>query len=295
LGTDSYRNKKIGRAFKIIRAHKIMNNALKASELILNPDGSIYHLNLLPEDIAPTIFLVGDQNRVPEISKHFDFIELKKSNREFIAHTGYIGDKRLTELDALVNIDFGLREIKAEKQSLQLIRIGTSGSLQLDIEINSILVSEFGLGLDHLLHFYALEHDIDIEKKIKEHLDLPFIDPYFVKASDSLLNLFSNHFRTGITASCPGFYAPQGRMLRGQTVSTQLISKLNTLFIHQQVITNFEMETASIYGMAKVLGHQAISVNCILANRISNQFSTNPQAVIHKAIQEVIDVYLNQK
>ena len=311
MGTDSYRNKKIGRAFKIIRAHKIVNNALKASELILNPDGSIYHLNLLPEDIAPTIFLVGDQNRVPEISKHFDFIELKKSNREFIAHTGYIGDKRLTvlstgigsdnidivlnELDALVNIDFGLREIKAEKQSLQLIRIGTSGSLQNDIEINSILVSEYGLGLDHLLHFYALEHDIVIEKKIKEHLDLPFIDPYFVKASDPLLNLFSKHFRTGITASCPGFYAPQGRMLRGQTVSTQLIGKLNTLIIHQQVITNFEMETASIYGMAKVLGHQAISVNCILANRISNQFSTNPQAVIHKAIQEVIDVYLNQK
>ncbi|MGB5032653.1 MAG: phosphorylase, partial [Saprospiraceae bacterium] len=189
----------------------------------------------------------------------------------------------------------GLREIKAEKQSLQLIRIGTSGSLQNDIEINSILVSEYGLGLDHLLHFYALERDIVIEKKIKEHLDLPFIDPYFVKASDPLLNLFSNHFRTGITASCPGFYAPQGRMLRGQTVSTQLISKLNTLFIHQQIITNFEMETASIYGMAKVLGHQAISVNCILANRISNQFSTNPQAVIHKAIQEVIDVYLNQK
>jgi len=288
-----------------------MNNSLKASELILNPDGSIYHLNLLPEDIAPTIFLVGDQNRVPEVSKHFDFIELKKSNREFIAHTGYIGNKRLTvlstgigsdnidivlnELDALVNIDFALREIKEEKQSLQLIRIGTSGSLQNDIEINSILVSENGLGLDHLLHFYALEREIDIEKKIKEHLDLPFIDPYFTKASDTLLNLFSNHFLTGITASCPGFYAPQGRMLRGQITSSHLINKLSSLLINQRPVTNFEMETASIYGMAKVLGHHAISVNCILANRISNQFSSNPQAVIHKAIQEVIDVYLNQK
>ena len=285
-----------------------MNSALKASELILNSDGSIYHLNLLPQDIAHTVILVGDQNRVSEVSKHFDTIELKKSNREFITHTGYLGNQRLTvlstgigsdnidivlnELDALVNIDFKDREIKIKKQSLNLIRIGTSGSLQKEIEINTILVSNHGLGLDNLLNFYHFDRPIAIEQEIKEHLALPFINPYFVKASDTLLNLFSKHFRTGITASCPGFYAPQGRMLRGQITTNHLIDKLSSLMINQLPVTNFEMETASIYGMARVLGHHAISVNCILANRITNEFASAPHLIIEKAISQVLALYI---
>lgn len=279
------------------------------SELVLNNDGSVYHLHLQPNDIAHTIILVGDQNRVAEVSKHFDSIELKKQKREFVTHTGYIGSKKLsvvstgigtdnidivlTELDALVNVDLQTRQIKQEQTSLEFVRIGTSGSLQEDIAVDSMLVSSFGLGLDSLMQFYDYEESAEIAElltAIDEQLDLLFVNPYLFSASASLLNKFSPHFIHGITATCCGFYAPQGRVLRAEAKFDDLIYRLNKVKVNELRITNFEMETAGIYGMANVLGHQAISVNAILANRVSHKFSTNPDKVVEQAIKQTLEL-----
>jgi uridine phosphorylase len=281
-----------------------MEYQIPESELILNNDNSIYHLHLLPEDIAETIIFVGDQERVPEVSKYFDNIELKKAKREFVTHTGYIGKKRISvistgigtdnidivmnELDALVNIDLAKRTIKKNHTALNIIRIGTSGALQSNIPINSVLVSEQAIGLDSLMLFYEREKDEILEQSIKQQLGFDFINPYLVNGSKALIDLLPNNYLKGITATCCGFYAPQGRFLKAKGVNNTLIHKLNQLNVNGKSVTNFEMETAGIYGMAHVLGHHAVSVNCILANRISNEFSKNPAEIVDRTIREVL-------
>ncbi|MSQ78459.1 MAG: phosphorylase [Flavobacteriaceae bacterium] len=285
---------------------------IQETELILNSDGSIYHLKLKPGEVGETILLVGDPERVPEVSKHFDKVELTRHCRELLTHSGYIGSKKVTcistgmgtdnidivlnELDALFNVDFETRKIKSNLTKLNIIRLGTSGSLQESIPVDSILVSNFALGLDALMQYY--EHTFE-DKNTKECLDkfakkmqLPL--PYFVACSNELLGLFPELLE-GVTATCPGFYAPQGRQIRASTnqSSSELVQELNQLKItvgnKMLNVTNFEMETAGIYGLARVLGHEALSVNAILANRITNNFSQNPSATIERMIQVVFD------
>lgn len=286
-----------------------MNEIIKPSELILNDDGSIYHLHLLPEQIADTIITVGDPDRVEKVSKYFDKIECKIQKREFVTHTGYIGNKRLTvistgigtdnidivinELDALVNIDLHTRQIKKDKKSLNIIRIGTSGTLQGEIDVDSIVLSSFGLGLDGLMNFYV-SHNSDEEEeillKINKAVELP-IKPCIAKGSEFLLNqIKTDSTYTGITISATGFYGPQGRTLRMQPKVANFIDELAQLkFDNNERITNLEMETSAIYGMGKVLGHHCLSVNTILANRQTKEFSKNPAESVEKVISYTLD------
>ena len=281
-----------------------MENQIPASELILNSDGSIYHLHLLPEDIANTIIFVGDQDRVHEVSKYFDKIEIKKHKREFFTHTGYVGTKRVSvlstgigtdnidicmnELDALVNVNLTTREIKKNHIALNIIRIGTSGSLQTNIPVDSVVISEQGLGLDSVMHFYNRKGNVVLEHSIKEQLGYDFIFPYIENGSTDLMKQLNPNYIKGITATCCGFYAPQGRFLKAKGISVDLINKLTNLNVGGKKVTNFEMETAAIYGLATVLGHQAVSVNCIMANRIDNVFSKNPAKIIDDTIKDVL-------
>lgn len=277
------------------------------SELILNEDGSVYHLHLQPEDIAETILFVGDPDRVQEVSKHFDSIEFTKHKREFVTHTGYIGRKRLTvlstgigtdnidivwnELNILANIDVSTRTVKPTHQKLKVIRIGTSGSLQKDIPVDSILASSHGLGLDVLMHYYPFTQDAetaDLEKKIMQQLSIPFLKPYLIKAPGNLINLFKDSLQ-GITATCSGFYAPQGRIVNTPSAVNNLIERLGNLQTDHQRVTNFEMETAGIYGLANTFGHEAVSINAIVANRITGEFSKNGQQMIDRTIAYVLE------
>lgn len=276
------------------------------SELILNADGSIYHLNLLPEDMASTIIVVGDPNRVAQVSQYFDSIELKKEKREFHTHTGYFNGKRLTvistgigtgnidivlnELDALANIDFPSRKIKSEKKSLNIIRVGTSGAIQPDIPIDSFIFSEYGIGLDGILHFYDKEkiEVADMTESILKHLDWEAygIVPYTAECDKSLKSkLGSNRIRLGITVTNAGFYGPQGRELRLSPRLNDFHAKLASFRHHGNPITNLEMETATIYGLSRLLGHKAASLNAILANRPLGTFSKNPKNTIDSLIQ----------
>lgn len=279
------------------------------ADLIINPDGSIYHLNLLPEDIADTVITVGDLDRVPEVSKHFDSIELKKGKREFITHTGYLGKKRITvistgigtdnidivfnELDALVNIDFNTRTIKDELKSLDMIRIGTSGAIQPDIPMGTVLASTFGLGFDSLMQYYQHERSED-EQFLLDAMDTNFahfkgLNPYLTAADQGLLQTIGKDMAQGITATAPGFYAPQGRQVRAKNAIPNFIAQLNGFKQEQHRITNLEMETAGIYALAKTLGHKALSVNAILASRVKFEFSSNPNAIVEKAIKTVLE------
>ena len=280
---------------------------ISESDLIINPDGSIYHLNILPEDVADTIITVGDQDRVSEVSKHFDSIELKKGKREFITHTGYLGKKRVTvistgigtdnidivfnELDALVNIDFKSRTVNKELKSLNIIRVGTSGSIREDIEVGSILASSYGLGLDALMSYYSQDlaiEDVYLLQQIKAHLPVLKSEPYLTPASSLLLKQIAHDLPQGITATAPGFYAPQGRQVRAKIQVPNLIEKLSSFQTKNKRITNLEMETAGIYALASALGHQALSVNAILAHRLKLQFATEPQKIVDKMIELVL-------
>ncbi|TKC09489.1 nucleoside phosphorylase [Pedobacter frigoris] len=286
-----------------------MQQKLSEADLIINPDGSIYHLNIKPEDLAQTIITVGDPDRISEVSKHFDRIELKKGKREFITHTGYIGQKRITcistgigtdnidivfnELDALVNIDFNTRLVKSQLTSLDIIRIGTSGAIQPDIPMGTILASSFGLGLDALMQYYIHELSGD-EHSILDSFRSDFshikgITPYLTAADPTLLNTVGKDMEQGITVTAPGFYAPQGRQVRARNAVPNLINLLNRFKYQNHRITNLEMETAGIYAMAKVLGHKALSVNAILASRVNFQFSSEPGKVVDKAIKMVLE------
>jgi len=283
---------------------------LSASELILNADNSIYHLNLLPQDLAETVIVVGDQNRVPLVSKYFDTIELVKGKREFITHTGMLNGTRISvvstgigadnidivvnELDALVNIDFETRTIKENKTSLDIVRVGTSGGLQPDIETDSFILSEYAIGFDNVLHFYKSEHIQHPE------IQLAFIDqtawsvfksiPYVVESDLQLTEkLRSDSVITGFTATNVGFYGPQGRRLRLQLEDNDLNSKLSSFEYNGMKITNLEMETSAIYGLSKLMGHRAASMNCILANRSTGQFSKDPVKTIDALIKYTLE------
>jgi len=282
------------------------------SELILNPDGSIYHLHLKPEEIADTIITVGDQDRVQEVSKYFDSIEFKLNKREFITHTGYLNKKRISvistgigtdnidivfnELDALANINFETRLVNKVHKTLSIFRIGTSGSLQEDIPIDSLLVSDAGIGLDNLLTYYSGLPNHEIENVLKSELEkegYSQIYPYFAEVDKSLRAKFDNSsFLNGITATCPGFYAPQGRVVNYKLKGQPIPQILNQFRWNNQRITNFEMETAGMYGLAYILGHKAISLNAILANRITNQFSSNPAKIVDLLIQKTLDIII---
>lgn len=277
------------------------------SELIINKRGAIYHLDLRPEELASTVILVGDPDRVKKVSKHFDKIEHQLQHREFITHTGFIGNKRLSvlstgigpdnidialnELDALVNIDFETREAKPELSSLNIIRFGTSGSLQGDIPVDSLVASSHGLGLDNLLNYYGYTKS-DEENEItnafvgQTGLNAAVTIPYISKGSETLLNKFpdENYFK-GITVTCPGFYGPQGRILRLPLAAPGLINKLTDFKYGDHRITNFEMETSAIFGLGKLLGHQCMSINTIVANRVVQEFSKDSEAAVENMIK----------
>ena len=281
------------------------------SELILNKRGAIYHLDLLPEEVASTIITVGDQDRVKEVSKHFDEIEYKKQHREFISHTGYLGKKRITvistgigpdnidialnELDALVNIDFDSRYIREQHTTLDIIRIGTSGALQSHIPVDSYVASTHGLGLDNLLNFYRLEHNEEEKQLLHSfitytQLHSQISQPYISSASPSLLKHFVKDFHHGITVTCPGFYGPQGRILRLGIKNPDLINKLTHFSFGQHSITNFEMETAAIYGLSRLLGHHCLSLSAIVANRIEKKFSKDSNALVESLIKHSLEI-----
>jgi len=278
------------------------------SELIINADGSIYHLNLKPEDIADTIIFVGDPDRVAEVSKYFDNIEVKKGKREFITHTGFLGNKRLTvistgigtdnidivinELDALVNIDFQTKSLKEEIKSLDIVRIGTSGSIQGNIAIGTILASEFAIGFDTLMQYYKkpyTETELAIQNAVIHNFEDLTFRPYIGRASEKLLAKFAHDLPKGITMTAPGFYGPQGRSLRTNNTYPQLIKQANQFIVGKRQITNLEMETAGIYAMCNMLGHHAISINAILASRVQESFCENPQEIIDNAIKLVLN------
>ena len=280
------------------------------SELILNADGSIYHLNLLPQDISNTIITVGDPDRVASVSKYFDTIEVKKGKREFITHTGTLNDKRITvistgigtdnidivlnELDALVNIDLEKQTIKGKLTSLEIVRIGTSGSIQPEIDVDRFLISEYAVGFDSLMHFYKAQHVLHpkIEEALIKHTNWSQnkSKPYVVKYDETLGKKFmSSNVHLGFTATNVGFYGPQGRILRLAIEDEMLNDKLASFNFKEKKITNLEMETAGIYGMAKLLGHKAVSMNCILANRSKGTFSKNPNNSIDKLIKYTLE------
>ncbi len=283
---------------------------IKESELIINPDGSIYHLNLKPEHVANTIITVGDPDRVDQVTKHFDTIEFTTQKREFKTQTGSLNGKRITvistgigtdnidivfnELDALVNIDFNTREIKNKLTSLDIIRIGTSGSIQKDIPIDSFLISEMAAGFDSLLHFYNSKQfqELDISKALVEQTNwyTAKSDPYVVKADQSLIDkLSSDSTYKGFTATNVGFYGPQGRVLRLAIQDDTLNEKLASFNYNGLAITNLEMETAGIYGLSKLLGHKAISMNAILANRATGEFSNDPKGLVENLIEYTLN------
>ena len=280
------------------------------SELILNSDNSVYHLNLLPHEISDTVINVGDPDRVAIVSKFFDTIEVKKQKREFVTHTGLYKGKRITvlstgigtdnidivynELDALVNIDLEAREIKKDLKSLNLIRIGTSGSLQNDIPVDGFVFSQFGMGLDGLLNFYKLKNDeeeSDIVNAFRKHYPNEGILPqsYIARCSSKLESALSEGMHKGITASCSGFYAPQGRILRYELARQDFIPTLHSFNFKGQRITNFEMETGAMYGLAKILGHHCCSINAIVANRINNEHTHKAEETMNSLIELVLD------
>lgn len=278
---------------------------IASSELVLNPDGSVYHLHLRPENIASTIITVGDPDRVTMVSKYFDAVEFTMQKREFVTHTGRVGNKRLTvistgigtdnidivlnELDALVNIDLQTRTPLPETTQLSIVRLGTSGSLHPDIPVDSFVVSSFGLGLEGLMHFYHFHPD-ETEQQLLAHFP-PLkngVVPYIAAASQTLLHKIGAGITAGITATCSGFYGPQGRQLRLQPALTDLLTQLQHFSLGQHRVTNFEMETAAIYGLSRLLGHRALSVNVIMANRALGQFSQKPYEAIDNLIQTML-------
>ena len=281
------------------------------SQLVLHGDGSVYHLRLFPEQIADTVILVGDPNRVAKISALFDVIEHQVSNRELVTHTGIYKGKRITalstgmgtdnidivlnELDALVNIDLKQRTIKEKHTRLKLIRLGTSGALQPDIPVgDSFLASKYALGLDGLLHFYAdsvqhIQHEMT--DAFVEHMKwsplLP--SPYVVGCSESLMDLLAFDYRKGITATSPGFYGPQGRVLRLPLSDEGMNKKIESFSFEGQNITNFEMESSALYGLSMLLGHDALTICLVIANRVTEKFSSDYHPFMEKLIKNTLD------
>lgn len=279
---------------------------ISESELILNKDGSIYHLNLLPEDLADCIILVGDPDRVPLVSRYFDRIEVQKQKRELVTHTGYIGNKRISvlssgmgvggvdiamnELDALANIDFKTRTVRPVTKSLQIVRLGTCGSIQKHTPVDSIIISERALGLDGLANFYDINYS-DNETHFRQTVLDKFADDsaiqmcYVVEGDAELTNLFrGSEAIIGSTVTTGGFYGAQGRVLRGQLKIKDFIEKLMQLNM-----TNFEMETSAIFALAKILGHRSSSACVVVANRAAQQYTKNPVEAVDKTIRFVLE------
>ncbi|WP_082305047.1 nucleoside phosphorylase [Persicobacter sp. CCB-QB2] len=292
-----------------------MNKAIEPSELIINENGSIFHLNLLPEDIADTILLVGDPGRVDLIASFFDKVEVEKRNREFITKTGTYQGKRISvlatgigtdnidivinELDALVNIDLNTRMVKEEKRSLNFIRIGTSGALQADLPVHSYLLSEKGMGFDGLLNFYANREKVSdnaLEAAFMQHTQWSpkLTAPYVVPGSADLIEkLKSEHTTAGVTISAPGFYGPQGRMLRLKTQDTGLNEKITSFAFEGQKITNYEMECSALYGLSAMLGHHAATICLIIANRLRGEFGGDYKPHMKQLVQYVLNKVTN--
>mgnify|MGYP001145295708 FL=1 len=282
-------------------------NKLRDTELIITNSGRIYHLNLKKEEIADDIILVGDPNRVQQISNKFEKIDFKITHREFITHTGYYNNKKISvissgigtdnidivmnELDALANINFETRQINKIKKSLNIIRLGTSGGLNKKIDVDSFLVSEYAIGLDGLAHFYKNNDVLDEElSKMffnKTNWSKNHASPYSVKASNKLLNKFNN-FSKGITLTATGFYGPQCRNMRLKSSISDLENLIESIEYQGLNITNFEMETSALYFLARSLGHNTLTICAILANRISKKYSTNPIDTIDELINKVL-------
>lgn len=281
------------------------------SELILDTRGGIYHLGIRPEEMAETILLVGDPDRVKKVSRHFDSIEFKWQHREFITHTGYLNKKRISvistgigpdnidiamnEIDALANIDFISRTINPALSSLKLIRLGTSGGLQKNIAVDSFVAGTHGLGFDNVMHFYTKQNtaaELEIIEAFKTHTGLTTgnVLPYIYEGSKNLLQTFSNGYTQGITIACPGFFGPQGRILRLPLAYPGLVDKLSDFKHEQHYVANFEMESSAIYGLGKLMGHQCISLNVIVANRVTKEFSKDSALAVDNLIKHSLAI-----
>jgi uridine phosphorylase len=281
------------------------------SELIINKRGAVYHLDCRPEELAATIITVGDPGRVKEVSKYFDRIEYQNNHREFITHTGYIGNKRiscvstgigpdnidivLNEIDALANINFDTRQVNEQLTSLNIIRMGTCGSLQNNMPVDSFVASTHGLGLDNLAHFYKLPHADDESQLLQAfntHTQLGNgnIAPYLQVAAPALLKHFTNGFHQGITVTCPGFFGPQGRVLRLGLAYPNLVDSLTSFAFGNHRIANFEMETAAIYALGRALGHHCLSLSVIVANRVQKQFTSDGDKAVENLIQHSLKI-----
>ena len=287
------------------------NNRIAESELVLSPDSSIYHLRLKPGDLASTIILVGDPGRVKLVSSFFDSVEIKKKNREFVTHTGYYKNKRLSvistgigtdnidivlnELDALFNIDFHSRTRKKKISQLHLIRLGTSGLLHEDIDPGKTILSQYAGGLDNVLYFYRAGQKVtnkELGDRFSRHMerDQAQSQAYFVPASGQMTTIFKkiSHV-SGITLSAPGFYAPQGRSIRLSLSDDNYLSKIKLFQYESLRILNFEMESSALYGLAALLGHHAVTLCIGLANRTTGKFVTDYKPLMHEMVAEVLN------
>lgn len=292
----------------------IIMKIIEPSELIINSDGSIFHLHLLPEQISDTIILVGDPGRVETVSSFFTKKEFTLSNREFVSSTGLIDNKRITvlstgigtdnidivinELDALANIDFKTRTVKKTHKKLTIVRLGTSGAMQPDIPVNSLLLTEISIGFDGLLNFYRGRNEVselDIEKAFLRHTDWNplFAKPYFTYSSERLVELFSEFSIKGMTISAPGFYGPQGRVLRLSLTDPQLNEKIESFRYNGRRITNFEMESSAINGLSKLLGHESVTICAIIANRVLKQAAREYKTIINGLIENTLNKLTN--
>ena len=283
---------------------------IKASELILNSDGSVYHLRLRPEHIAPVIITVGDQDRVAKVSRYFDRVEYRVRKREFITHTGWLGNLRLSvvssgigpdnidivvnETDALFNIDFQTRQPRPDPVQLTYIRLGTAGGLQAGVPVDGLVASTGGIGLDGLLQFYRApgqqQHPVTaaLRRHFKGHWDFP-VAPYFAEADAGLVRLFAGGFYPGFTATNPGFYGPQGRQLRAPLQVPEYLDLLQSFQYKGTRILNLEMETAALFGLSQLLGHRAISLSAVVANRALGQFSKQPGHAVRNLIVTALE------
>lgn len=286
-------------------------SALAEPDLIVNADGSVYHICMKPEDLADTVIVVGDPQRVHEISDHFTGIDHRASNREFISQTGYYHGKRITalstgigtdncdivmhELDALANFDLKTRIQKPAHRKLSVIRIGTSGSIQADVPVNSFGLSTHAMGLDNLLHFYKGTPEI-IDREMTEaftaHAPWPkdLSTPYFIPGSERLINLFKPFSVSGITATAPGFYGPQGRFLRLPLTDPDMIKKLQSFSFKGHRIVNFEMETSALYGLGALMGHDMVTICTLIANRATGDYNPDHKKVVNDLIALVLNV-----
>ncbi|MFH0864984.1 MAG: nucleoside phosphorylase [Bacteroidota bacterium] len=283
---------------------------ISETELVLNPDGSVYHLKLRPEHISDTILVVGDQGRVETVSRHFTNIECRIQNREFVTHTGYYNGKKLTvlstgigtdnidivvnELDALVNIDLVKRTINEKFISLNIVRLGTSGALQGDIPVDNFVMSEYGLGFDGLLNFYRTDkniYEVEMAEAFIHHMkwSTNLARPYIVKGSEMLMKKLGDGLFKGITATASGFYGPQGRQLRIEPLDPEMNDKMQEFNFKGNRITNFEMETSALYGLGAILGHNTLTICSIIANRVIKQFSKDYKKGVETMIQMVLD------